>query len=159
MILFPFVLSIVDYLKYIQDSNLKVITIEKVFLSNWPFLSGALILFLIQYSRLRLTTIKTTISEDELKNIITQLAINNDWKIRISNNQMIQASVKGLFNDLAFVGEMVTVLFAKDQILINSICDPNEAPNLISFGKNKRHKKLIINTIKKCQCPTMAHKA
>lgn len=34
-------------------------------------------------------------------------------------------------------GEQITIIWSKDKILFNSICDPDNKPSVASFGRNK----------------------
>lgn len=81
-----------------------------------------------------------------------------DWSINKSvNGELIEAFThpplwKGSW------GELVTVRFKSDRVLINSICDPHRYPSVASWGQNRKNvsflsKALTEDTAQPSYCP------
>ena len=45
-------------------------------------------------------------------------------------------------------GEQITIIWEKDKILFNSICDPDRSPSIASFGMNRKNRKTFESFLK-----------
>lgn len=145
--LFPLLLTLIDFIKYLFDNYNGVRSMDELITSNYPLVIIALIIFGIQYSRLKFSVFETTLSPREVSLICEKIANANNWEINKNTNEIFQASVKNFFPSWMFIGERVTVLSNEKKVYINSICDPSERPNIISFGQNKKHKQILVKNL------------
>lgn len=108
------------------------------------FIFVGVILYFIQKNRLKLTSIKTNISREEFDKIIENISDKYGWEIHI--NSLSEIIAKTPFSGSSW-GEQVTVIFNGNNLLVNSICDPDKRSSVVSCGRNKQNIRLIIKRI------------
>ncbi len=101
-------------------------------------------LYFVQKKRLKLTTIKTKISREEFGKIIEKISYKYGWQISTNTSKVIIA--KTPFSGKSW-GEQVTIIFVGNNILVNSICDPDQRSSVVSVGRNAQNVRLIIKRI------------
>lgn len=104
--------------------------------------------YLLQKKRLRFKIVETKLTIGEIYKVIDQTAIELGWKINCRKNTYLTAittpkRISGSW------GEQITVIFAENKILVNSICDLDKSTSLVSIGRNKKNEQTLINNIKK----------
>lgn len=104
------------------------------------------IFYFIQKKRLKLTSIKTNIKREEFDNIIEQISNKYGWQICINTSKKIVA--KTPFSGKSW-GEQVTIIFDGNNLLVNSICDPDKKSSVVSAGRNDQNVRLLIKRINK----------
>jgi hypothetical protein len=145
--LFPFLLTVVSYIKYLSGAYQGVRPIDELFDGTSVFILLALFIAVIQYYRLNFKIIKTNISTEEVIEICNRIAKINNWKIKhVTKNEFVATSEGTL--SFGFWGEMITVIILENNVFVNSICDPYKRPNIVSLGKNKIYRKEIIREIR-----------
>lgn len=102
------------------------------------------IFYFVQKKRLKLTTIKTKISREEFGKIIEKISYKYGWQISTNTSKVIIA--KTPFSGKSW-GEQVTIIFVGNNILVNSICDPDQRSSVVSVGRNAQNVRLIIKRI------------
>jgi len=102
------------------------------------------IFYFIQKKRLKLTSIKANISREEFGKIIEQICHKYGWQISVKTSKEIVA--KTPFSGRSW-GEQVTIIFDGDNILVNSICEPDKQTSVVSCGRNNQNIRLIIKRI------------
>ncbi|WP_188051713.1 hypothetical protein [Flavobacterium sp. GP15] len=137
------VLSIKDIL----SGNRNHISVKILSFIIVPFLFTIFFYFL-QKKRLRFNIIETNLSLIEIKNIVTEVAEERKW-IRNKNNDYcyVATTYPGFFS--GSWGELITIIFDKNRIYFNSICNPNEKSSIISMGRNRKHYLTLLNQINK----------
>ncbi|MGI8882621.1 MAG: hypothetical protein ACR2IA_00040, partial [Pyrinomonadaceae bacterium] len=103
-----------------------------------------LIFYFIQKNRLKLTLIKANISRKTFDEIIEKIINKYGWQISINTSKEIIA--KTPFSGKSW-GERVTIIFDGNNILVNSICDPDERTSVVSMGRNEQNIRLIVKRI------------
>ena len=64
------------------------------------------------------------------------LASNEGWKIGVADPGHLQMHVPARWRDFCW-GEMVSVFLERNNVALNSICDPTKSkPSIASFGRN-----------------------
>lgn len=111
-------------------------------------LSLALLFYRIQSNRLLLREIPVNVARVEIAEKICKLGKEYSWEIIQSNTNCIIAKTHPSFTSGSW-GEQITVLFKKDGILVNSICDPDKKISLVSMGRNKMNVEAIANALQK----------
>jgi hypothetical protein len=107
-----------------------------------PWLIIILIFGLIQYRRLNFTRLKTELTTEEFKSFAKQAGEEMNWIFKdLTKDYTVAITVQ---NGLSR-GERITIIHKEKEILINSICDPNNISSLASYGQNKKN----INALKK----------
>ena len=74
----------------------------------------------------------------ELQEIIIKTAEELEWLPVINRADIILSKTNPSWWTGSW-GEQITILFDKDKLLINSICDPEKKASVLSFGRNKRN--------------------
>ncbi|WP_133249960.1 hypothetical protein [Marinifilum breve] len=143
-VLFPFLLSIFSYIKFLNGNYDGLRPIREMFDGTSIFVGIAFILFLLQYKRLRFKIYSISISEEKVIEICHKIAEVNEWKIKQSTKNVFVASTEVPFD---FIGEVITVIVHHQKVYINCICDPYKRPNITSFGYNRKYKQEIIRQI------------
>lgn len=108
------------------------------------FIIVGVIFYFIQKNRLKLTSIKTNISREEFGKIIEKISNKYGWQISINTSKEIIA--KTPFSGKSW-GEQVTIIFDGNNLLVNSICDPDKRTSVVSYGRNAQNVRLIAKRI------------
>lgn len=108
-----------------------------------------LLFYIIQKRKLKFTIIETTLTRDELNSIIANVAQRLEWMTFNNNKSFYIAKTYPGFLSGSW-GEQITILFDKNKLLINSICDPDKI-SIVSMGRNRTHVTTLIEEIKNAQ--------
>ena len=101
-----------------------------------PWLILAVIFGIIQYRRLNFRQLDTKLTAEEFKAIVVEAGQEMNWNfINLTKDYAI--AVTG-FNWASW-GERITIIRKENEILINSICDPDNRPSVSSWGQNKKN--------------------
>ncbi|MDP3393032.1 hypothetical protein [Sediminibacterium sp.] len=112
-----------------------------------PFILG-LLFYRLQRSRLKFQTIDTHLTREEFDPIIEKVAKELEWTPHVMNKNVIIAKTHPSFFSGSW-GEQITILFDKNRILVNSICDPDKRSSVVSMGRNKQNMSRLIEEIRK----------
>jgi hypothetical protein len=108
-----------------------------LFLYRYVWLILAAIFYFIQTKRLKFKTINISVDEDKFKDAAIKTSKELDWKLIRKTNDIVIA--KRGFSWKSW-GELITIIRDDERILINSICDPDKWPSVISYGMNKENR-------------------
>lgn len=107
-----------------------------------PWLIPAMFFAIIQYHKLSFKRLNTQLSPEKFKSIIYQTGHEMNWNfIYLTKDYAI--AITG-FNWASW-GERITIIRKENEIIINSICDPDNRPSVSSWGQNRKN----INALKK----------
>lgn len=107
---------------------------------------ASVLLYIYRERELRLTRIDTERSRQEITSAIVELAENNNWEVRNKTKKyMILKTHPSFWSGSG--GEQITVLFDKDRVWVNSICDPDKRASVVSMGRNRQNVHALIVTI------------
>ena len=112
-----------------------------------PSILGILF-YRLQRNRLKFQSIETNLTRKEFDPIIEKVANELEWTPYAINKKIIIAKTNPSFFSGSW-GEQITILFDKNRILINSICDPDKQSSVVSMGRNKQNINRLIDEIKK----------
>jgi len=107
-----------------------------------PWLIPAIIFGIIQYRRLNFKSIETELTPEKFKSIAEQAGKEMNWNFMNLTKDYAIAFTG--FNWLSW-GERITIVRKDNEVLINSICDPDNRPSVSSWGQNRKN----INAFKK----------
>ncbi|MCU7571618.1 hypothetical protein N4T16_10285 [Riemerella anatipestifer] len=107
-----------------------------------------LLFYRLQKNRLKFKQIETKLTREEIDPIIEKLATELEWTPYLINEKIIIAKTHPSFFSGSW-GEQVTILFDKNRILVNSICDPDKLSSIVSMGRNKKNMNRLIEEINK----------
>jgi hypothetical protein len=110
-----------------------------------PALIG-LLFYIIQSNRLHFKEIHTTLSRQELGDVIKKIGHELEWHIAKTASKYLIAKTDPPFVSGSW-GEQITILFDKDRVLVNSICDPGKKSSVVSMGRNKKNMRRLIEEI------------
>lgn len=107
-----------------------------------------LLFYRLQKNRLKFKQIETKLTREEIDQIIEKIANELEWITFVKNKKIIiSKTFPGFFS--GSWGEQITILFDKNRILVNSICDPDKRSSVVSMGRNKKNMNRLIEEIKK----------
>lgn len=107
-----------------------------------------ILFYRLQKKRLAFKSIETNLKRDELDNIIINVANKLEWQLYINNNNVIIAKTFPSLLSGSW-GEQITIIFDKNRLLINSICDPDKKSSVVSMGRNKKNINTLVEEINK----------
>ena len=108
-----------------------------------PTLLG-LLFYKVQLDRLKFKEVHTMLSRKELADIIEKVGTELKWHPEEISDDIVIAKTHPSFFSGSW-GEQITILFGKNKVLVNSICDPDQKSSVVSMGRNKKN----INTLVK----------
>lgn len=130
---------------YFTETYNGVRTADELIKSSLPFLGFAIIFAIIQYRRLNFQEFQVSYTDEQFQEAIKRTVNDLKWKIESNNKTFFRAFRP--WNLTGSWGEMVTIIKDKDQLLINSICDPNHMSSVVSYGWNKRNTKTFLKNL------------
>ena len=122
---------------YVIDSYNGVKTADELISTAWPWIILAIAFYFIQKRRLRFKEVTVNYSDQEFREAIERTVKEYEWQIELNNQNIFRAYRP--WNWTGSWGEMITIVKDNDQLLLNSICDPNKMSSIASFGWNKRN--------------------
>jgi hypothetical protein len=144
----PLILVAFDFFRLnILDSYNGVRTPQEMFRVSIPFGAMGILFFFIQYNRLRFKVVETVLSREKLQEIIFKTAKELEWFPVTNTTDLIVSKTNPKWWTGSW-GEQITIIFDKDKVLINSICDPDRKSSVVSVGRNKRNVNKLIDNIK-----------
>ena len=87
-------------------------------------------------------------TREELDPIFEKVAKELEWTLYVNNKKMIIAKTHPSFFSGSW-GEQITILFDKNRVLVNSICDLEKRSSVVSMGRNKKNMNRLIDEITK----------
>ncbi len=123
-------------------------TTQELLYMSIPWLILAIVFLIIQYYRLNFIKINKKVTGEDFIRIIQITGKERNWKILILTNDYSVAR-RG-FNWTGSWGERITIIRKENEILINSICDPDKRSSVSSWGQNKKNIKAFeknLNTL------------
>jgi hypothetical protein len=105
------------------------------------------IAYRLQRKRLRFVTVDTKLNRIQLKRVIELTGEELDWMPFYVDDQVVIARTLPGFRSGSW-GEQITIMFDKEKILVNSICDPSNVSSIFSNGRNTKNIKLLVERVK-----------
>lgn len=136
MPLIVFVLSIKDSASF-DNSRLFLIM-----LFCFPI---SLVTFFLQKNKLKIKSVETNLSNEEIVKKIENLAFELNWELKdkksnyffyVTNPKLISGSW----------GEQITVFIRENKVYVNSICDLSKRTSIVSMGRNHKNEQAIIKS-------------
>jgi hypothetical protein len=135
------VLTTIDVFKYyVTHTYTAVRPIEDLISTGYIWVFPAIAFFFIQKRRLKFKTINFLVDKDNFKEAVEQTAKEMEWTIEKMTNDIVVA--KSGFSWRSW-GEQITIIWCKDKILFNSICDPDSIPSVTSLGMNRVNRRIL----------------
>jgi len=104
----------------------------------------SMLFYLLLKKRLKFKVLHSELDHKDLTAHLIQLCKEQNWTISFHNANIFIAKTN---ISLTSWGERVTVLFNGNEILVNSISDPDGKPSLIAIGPNRDNVKAVIDLI------------
>ena len=118
-----------------------VLSVFQVILFSAPWIVASILLYFYQKRVLSLSKVATPLKVSEIRQILSGLAQREGWSVLNSNKAFVVMKTHPGFT--WNWGEKITILFYKEEVWVNSICDPDNEPAVYSSGRNKRNRRLI----------------
>jgi hypothetical protein len=134
----PMCFSLVSFIiLQIQAKTLDIISPRMILLA---LPAMGLAIFFNQYLGLKFTKVNTTLSKEKNYETAKETIRQLKWNLHVDSKGFLEAF--NPFSDLRTWGdEMISIVIAEHQILINSICnvDNSLSQAALSFGKNRQN--------------------
>jgi hypothetical protein len=148
LLIAPVLTSVSVFKYYVTHTYTAARPIEDIILPGYVWILPAVIFFFIQKRRLKFKVINIPVDKEVFKEATEQAAKELEWRIEKKANDVVIA--KSGFSWRSW-GEQITIIWCKDKILFNSICDPDRRPSVASFGMNKLNRKTFEQILRqKC---------
>jgi hypothetical protein len=140
------ILTTIDVFKYYVTHTYNAVRpIENIISVGYIWVLPAIVFWFIQKHRLKFKAINIEVNKSTFERTVEQTARELNWQFKkVASNTII---AKSEFSWRSW-GEQITIIWAKDKILFNSICNPDNRPSVASFGMNKvnrrRFEQLLI---------------
>ena len=108
----------------------------------------AILFYKLQSDRLKFKEVFTTLSKQQLTDIIEKVGEELKWYPEQINENIVIAKTHPSFFSGSW-GEQVTILFDTDRVLVNSICDPDKRSSLTSYRNNTKNITSFLREISK----------
>ena len=136
---------------YLPLAYVSGLTIVMYAIPSYPFAIAFTIIALLIARKLRrdrmFHSIRTNRSADENYVLAMSLIDGTDWCINKSvHGELIEALTYPPFWKGSW-GELVTLRFESDRVLINSICDPHRHPSVASWGQNRKNVSFLLKAL------------
>jgi hypothetical protein len=102
-----------------------------------------LLFYRLQRNRLKFKMTDTHLTREQLGPVIKKVADELGWVIEKDNKKIIIARTHPGFFSGSW-GEQIIILFSRNKVLVNSICDPQKRSSVVSMGRNKRNMRRLI---------------
>lgn len=102
----------------------------------------------LQSQRLKFKNHTTKLDASTLNDTINAVATELEWDIQQQTDEYIMAKTHPSFWSGSW-GEQITILLDRNEVYVNSICDPDKRSSVVSFGRNKQNMNTLINAITK----------
>lgn len=145
----PMIFISIDGLKYlITGEYLGIRTPMEMLSVSIPFMILGIVSFFVQYTRLNFKIITTNISREMVTKAIRTSATELDWipVINAKDFKVFKTNPKWYTGSW---GEQITVILDNDKVMINSICDLDKKTSVVSFGRNRKNMKRLIEKVEK----------
>lgn len=148
LLLVPPLTILIDIVRmYLDDTYKPIPTNGELLWIALIFVGLALISFFVQRARLGFKVFDIQYNDEQFENALKMTCENLEWKVLTKRKSYVRASRR--WNWSASWGELITIKRKKGKILINSICDPDAIPSVISYGWNKHNIKTFVSNLKK----------
>lgn len=104
--------------------------------------------YYIQKRRLRFRSVTTSLTREELDQIIENIARELEWLPFVVRKDLVIAKTRPSFFSGSW-GEQITIIFHGNTVLINSICDPDQRSSISSMGRNRKNMNRFIEAIER----------
>jgi hypothetical protein len=111
-------------------------------------IAPAALFFYIQDRRLRMHAVETDLSHEQIIETVEMVARRLGWQRSSKTDRSYIASTSPGFWSGSW-GELITILFDKNTVLINSICDPDQQSSVVSCGRNRKNVEALVIALKR----------
>jgi len=142
----PAVLLLIHAFEYLKG-NPAYFAAGELYILIIPIVLGVLF-YWMQKNRLKFKIVKTVLTKDEIKNLIEMLCKEYKWTSSFHNTHVfILKTNPGFFS--GSWGEQITILLNGDDVLLNSICDPDQKSSVVSMSRNRENIETLVVNIEK----------
>lgn len=135
------VLTTIDVFKfYVTHTYRAARPIDEMISTGYIWILPAIAFYFIQRRRLKFKIINVAVDRETFEKAVDKTAKELEWQFEEVTDDTIVA--KSGFSWRSF-GEQITIIWSKDKILFNSICDPDNRPSVTSAGMNRVNRKLF----------------
>lgn len=146
LLIIPIVIIVVDIINIVKEVE-RPRREGKVYMIIIPILLS--ILFgLLQKKRLGFKVSNTALDIKMLNEVVEETATELGWIINRRNKNYIKAHTNPSVLSGSW-GEQITIIFDKNKVLVNSICDLGKKTSLVSMGRNKKNEQTLIKNVKR----------
>ncbi|HMG88802.1 MAG TPA: hypothetical protein VK589_02045 [Chryseolinea sp.] len=133
------------YKIYVTHTYEGVRSAGELLATSVPFFILAIAFIFIQKNGLKFQVIKTRYTDEEFQEAVKRTIADLKWQVEHNEKDFFRAYRR--WDWAASWGEMITIVKEKDQLFINSICDPNKPSSVTSWGWNKKNIEVFRNNL------------
>lgn len=138
LLIVPIITTIDAFEYYVTHTYSSARPIKDILLTGYIWIFPAIAFYFIQKNRLKFRTINMSVNKETFKTTVKQTAKKLKWNLKEETSNTIVATSGFSWRSW---GEQITIIWCKDKILFNSICDPDNRPSVASYGMNKVNRK------------------
>lgn len=138
LLIFPVLTTIEVFKFYVTHTFSAPRPIKELISTGYIWVLPAIAFYFIQRHRLKFKIINLSVDKNTFENAVEETAKELEWHFVEKTYDIIIA--KSGFSWRSW-GEQITIIWSKDKILFNSICDPDNRPSVASFRMNKVNRK------------------
>ena len=144
--LFPLFFGLI--ILWFKISDHPIVNLSLVINIFFFFLVFTMLLLWNQWNRLAFKTTTTTLSRKEINLVIQNVARELNWRVTVNKKNLVKAYTYPSFFSGSW-GEMITILFDENKVMINSICNPKAQTSMSAMGRNRKNEQRFLKAIKK----------
>ena len=146
-LLLPIIFTIPDFIEiYILNTYSGLRSSGELLRVNAPFAIFSVLFYFIQYYRLKFKVVITSLSRNDIHDVILKTADELNWLKEIDNTEMMRFKTYPSFWSGSW-GEQITIIYDSNRILISSICDPQNRASVVSMGRNRKNEITLMKNL------------
>jgi hypothetical protein len=139
------ILNIIDIFEILTGTYDGNRTLTEHLTVSIPFIALGILFYFRQRQRLNFKEFKINHTDEEFQDALEMTVNELNWTIETNKKGYLRAHRDGGWID--WWGEMITITYDNQTILINSISDPNTKPTVSSFGWDRKNVKTFIKNL------------
>jgi hypothetical protein len=122
-----------------------IVTIGEIIIFASPWLILTIAFYHIQKKQLRIKEINIKFTEKEFQEAVQRTVTENGWQIENNKDNLFRAFHS--WDMVGGFGEMITIMWERDRLFLNSICNPNITSSFLSFGWNTKNIDIFLKNL------------
>lgn len=130
---------------YVFDTYDGMRSADELTSGMWIWIVIGIIVWFIQWNRLRFRILETSISPEEFSEALSRTSKELNWRITDKKKFSFRAYRRGDF--MSSWGEMITIFFKDNKLYINAIPDLDQPSTLTTLGWCKKNRDTFVKNL------------